>query len=125
MPKPNGLTVSNDGRTLYVSDSREKHWKAFNIAPDGNIGPGRVFFEQDMPIAIHPTGCQSTKRGISISQGGRCLGHHAERTIQGAHCRSGILFNVTFGGQDGKTLYLTCSEKFYSLAMCVRGGVVR
>jgi sugar lactone lactonase YvrE len=30
--------------------------------------------------------------------------------------------NVTFGGTDGKTLYLTCSQKVYSLAMRVRGG---
>ena len=30
--------------------------------------------------------------------------------------------NVTFGGADGKTLYLTCNTKVYSLAMNVSGG---
>ena len=30
--------------------------------------------------------------------------------------------NVTFGGADGRTLYLTCDKKVYSLAMNVRGG---
>ncbi|HAA51572.1 MAG TPA: gluconolactonase, partial [Planctomycetaceae bacterium] len=30
--------------------------------------------------------------------------------------------NVTFGGADGKTLYLTCNTKVYSLAMTVSGG---
>ena len=30
--------------------------------------------------------------------------------------------NVTFGGADGKTLYLTCANKVYSLAMNVTGG---
>ena len=30
--------------------------------------------------------------------------------------------NVTFGGPDGKTLFVTCSKKLYQLAMQVRGG---
>ncbi len=29
--------------------------------------------------------------------------------------------NVGFGGDDGKTLFLTCSMKVYSLAMTIRG----
>jgi serine/threonine protein kinase len=34
----------------------------------------------------------------------------------------GFCSNVTFGGPEGKTLYLTCKEYLYSLAMTVRGG---
>ena len=30
--------------------------------------------------------------------------------------------NVTFGGRDGRTLYMTCQDKLYSQAMRVRGG---
>ena len=30
--------------------------------------------------------------------------------------------NVTFGGAKGKTLFITCSRKVYSLAMRVRGA---
>ena len=30
--------------------------------------------------------------------------------------------NVTFAGPNGRTLYMTCQDKVYSLAMCVRGG---
>ena len=33
-----------------------------------------------------------------------------------------IFANCTFGGPDGKTLYLTYAGKVYSLAMNVRGG---
>jgi hypothetical protein len=36
--------------------------------------------------------------------------------------RPGFCSNVTFGGVDGKTLYLTCQDHVYSLAMTVRGG---
>ena len=31
--------------------------------------------------------------------------------------------NVTFGGHEGKTLFITCDQKVYSLQMGVRGGV--
>jgi len=30
--------------------------------------------------------------------------------------------NIAFGGPNGRTLYMTCKNKVYSLAMCVRGG---
>ena len=30
--------------------------------------------------------------------------------------------NVTFGGDDGRTLYLTCDKKVYALRMAVRGA---
>ncbi len=30
--------------------------------------------------------------------------------------------NIAFGGYNGRTLYITCQNKVYSLAMCVRGG---
>jgi gluconolactonase len=30
--------------------------------------------------------------------------------------------NIAFGGPNGRTLYITCKNKVYSLAMCVRGG---
>jgi len=30
--------------------------------------------------------------------------------------------NVTFGGADGQTLFLTCDKKVYSLAMRVKGA---
>jgi sugar lactone lactonase YvrE len=30
--------------------------------------------------------------------------------------------NVTFGGTDGMTLYITCDKKVYSLAMQVKGA---
>ncbi|MFH1299987.1 MAG: SMP-30/gluconolactonase/LRE family protein, partial [Planctomycetota bacterium] len=33
--------------------------------------------------------------------------------------------NVTFGGEDGKTLYFTCANKVYSLKMNVKGGQFR
>jgi gluconolactonase len=33
--------------------------------------------------------------------------------------------NVTFGGVDGQTLYITCDKKVYSLAMRVKGAQFR
>jgi gluconolactonase len=32
------------------------------------------------------------------------------------------IYNVAFGGPNGRTLYMTCDGKLYSLDMNVRGG---
>jgi len=45
--RPNGLLVSPDGETLYVAqseygDDRKRELRAYDIAPDGSLGPHRV-----------------------------------------------------------------------------------
>ena len=47
MTRPNGIAFSPDEKTLYVaqSDSKKAVWMAFDVKPDGTIGPGRVFFD--------------------------------------------------------------------------------
>jgi gluconolactonase len=44
---PNGIALSPDERTLYVSDSDASHpvWMAWDLKPDGALGGGRVLFD--------------------------------------------------------------------------------
>jgi gluconolactonase len=123
MIKPNGIIASKDGRTLYVSDSHEKYWKAFSISTDGSVGTGRIFFNPDTPNRDSPDGMSLDEQGnlYFAGRGGVWVvtpdGHPKGLIAVPEFCS-----NVTFGGQDGKTLYLTCSGKVYSLAMLVRGA---
>ena len=41
----NGIIVSNDGRTLYVSDDGPNNWRSYPILADGTVGPGKLFFD--------------------------------------------------------------------------------
>ena len=42
---PNGLCFSPDEKILYVNDTRMAHIRAFDVAPDGSVGNGRLFHQ--------------------------------------------------------------------------------
>lgn len=120
---PNGVIASNDGKTLYVGDSHLKLWRSYAIHTDGTVGPGKVFFDPD-------TENRSSPDGMSIDIDGN-LYFTGRGGVWVAGPQGGSLgliptpefcSNVTFGGSDGKILYLTCNKKVYSLRMSVRGG---
>jgi len=137
MQVPNGLKVSNDGRTLYVADDGPMNWRMYSIQPDGTVGPGRVFFDPPVPMEKRaaPDGMSIDELGrlyLSGSGGvwvvdrfGVSLGLIPVPDLpstDGKTRRPGFCSNITFGGPEGKTLYLTCQDHVYSLAMTVRGG---
>ena len=136
MQVTNGLKISNDGRTLYVADDGPMNWRKYSIQSDSTVGPGQLFF--DPPV---PREKRKPPDGMSIDEDGRLylsgsggvwvvdkfgvslgLIPVPELPPVDGKPRDGFCSNVTFGGPDGKTLYLTCQDHVYSLAMTVRGG---
>lgn len=123
MPLPNGVIAANDGKTLYVGDSHEKLWRSFSIKADGTVGEGKVFFNPD-------TSRQDSPDGMSIdAEGNLYLSGRGGVWVASPQGKSlGLIpvpvfcSNVTFGGADGKTLFLTCSNKVYSLKMNIKGA---
>jgi gluconolactonase len=126
MPLPNGCIASNDGKTLYVGDSHLSLWRAYPIQSDGTVGPGSVFFDPPTPRRDAPDGMSIDERGnlYFCGRGGVWV-VQPDGTSLGLIPVPEFCSNVTFGGDDGKMLYLTCSKKVYSLAMNVRGGQFR
>jgi len=126
MPVPNGVIAAHDGKTLYVGDSHEKLWRSFPIKDDGTVGAGKVFFDPD-------TRRQDSPDGMSIDATGNLYlsGRGGVWVATPAGVSLGLIpvpefcSNVTFGGEDGKTLYFTCANKVYSLKMNVKGGQFR
>lgn len=122
---PNGLEVSNDGTTLYVSDSFEKRIYSYPISADGGIDQSQVkiFFDPQTENMADPDGMCTDALGNLyfamrggvwvVSQAGKLLGFIPVPEF----CS-----NVTFGGSDGQTLFITCDKKLYSLAMRVKGA---
>jgi len=121
----NGLKVSNDGKTLYVADDGPQNWRQYSIQPDGTVGPGRTFFDPPVPMEK-----RAAPDGMSIDENGRLYlsGSGGVWVVDKFGTSLGLIpipefcSNVTFGGQDGKTLYMTCSKQVYALRMNVRGG---
>ena len=47
MDTPNGLCFSPDESLLYINDSLRMHIRVFEVAPDGSLSGGDVFFTQE------------------------------------------------------------------------------
>lgn len=131
--KPNGIGLSPDERILYVTDTLENLVRAFPVHPDGSLGAPTVF-AAGLGLDRHSTWVTD---GMAVDRAGNVYvasyarpasdspGEIAVFRPNGA--RWGRLLiprgpsNVTFGGADGKTLYVTAQGALYALAMPIAG----
>jgi len=129
MPLPNGIKTAMDGKTLYVSDSYLKLWRSYPIKADGLVGEGKVFFDpdtRDRAKEKEPDGlCLDEAGNLYFAGRGGIWVVNPEGKALGFIPVPEFCSNVTFGGKDGKTLYLTCSKKVYSLEMKVAGALFK
>jgi gluconolactonase len=112
----NGIIGTPDGRTLYVSDIRNRQTFAYDIAPDGRLANKRLF-------------CELGSDGMTIDSEGNVY-LTAGRAVQ-VVTRSGerietitppeVPANVVFGGKDMQTLFMTARTGFYAVKTRVKG----
>jgi gluconolactonase len=121
---PNGIALSPDEKTLYVSNSDEKKrsWMRYDVAADGTVSNGRIFFdlanakEQGIPdgMKVDSQGniYAAGPEGIWVlSPDGRHIG-----TIQPGETAANVAW-----GDDGKSLYITASTSVYRIRVNVPG----
>jgi len=121
---PNGVEVSNDGKTLVVGDSFEARIYAFPIGPDGTVDQGAVsvFFDPQTANRAAPDGmCTDGEGNFYFTMRGGVWVAGADGKNLGLIPVPEFASNVTFGGADGRTLYVTADRKVYSLRMRVKG----
>ncbi len=127
--QPNGIITSLDETKLYVSagsttTSRQK-WHVFDIDPNGNLSNAAVFFNPtSAPDRTNvPDGMTIDEMGnlYFTGLGGVWIVSPAGIQLKFISLPKAPL-NIAFGGPDGRTLYITCKNKVYSLSMSVRGG---
>jgi glutathione peroxidase len=111
MVRPNGVTGTPDGKTLYVADhGADKTW-AYKINPDGSLSDKRLFAEQgsDGMTLDENANVYLTAEAVNVySPSGKLL-----KTINVPEVPS----NVYFGGKDKNTLYITARSSLYSVNM--------
>lgn len=131
--QPNGLIASLDETKLYVaesssSDNTKKRWWVFPINSNGTLGTGSVFFKPANTTGMgttDPDGMTIDERGnlYFTGLGGVWIVSPSGQEIKRIPVPSPYnTSNICFGGPDRKTLYITCQDKVYTLAMTVRGG---
>ncbi len=119
--KPNGLCFSPDEKLVYVADSgAPRHIRVFDVRGDGSVSGGAVFAKIDKggPDGIR---CDASGRVWSSSgDGAQVFG--ADGRLIARILLPEAAANLTFGGKDGKTLFLTARKSLYKVETKVRGA---
>ncbi len=124
--KPNGLVISPDGKTLYVSDNGPRR-RALIAARLGDRGKAAD------PKVIHEFSDRRGIDGMTVTTDGRIVAAAGSSKTAGAYVFSpeGKLLeiiptpedpaNVEFGGDDGKTLYICAGRSLYRIKTTMTG----
>ncbi|MGP1397646.1 MAG: SMP-30/gluconolactonase/LRE family protein [Inquilinaceae bacterium] len=120
--RPNGLCLSPDEQTLYVSDSSEEHHKI--VAAD--VGPGwRVSAMHDfavMPVGV-PDGMRVDAAGNLWVAGGDGVYVYADDGTRIAHVPvPEMVTNLEFGGADLRDVFITATTSLYRVRSTLPGG---
>ena len=125
IPTPNGIALSPDYKTLYVTDAKgpQRRWRRYDVGADGGVSNGRVFV--DASASKEP----GTTDGLELDSAGNLYatgpGGIWVMTPQGKHLGTIKLpespTSAAFGGRDGKTLYITARTSIYSVQVKIAG----
>ena len=126
---PNGIALSPDGSRLFIG-SNETVIYVFDVHADGTISNKRPFAYINLGLRqIGRADAKSFADGMEIDSLGN-LYIASQAGIQVFEATGGyigtiqmpsFISNLAFGGEDGKTLYVTALGKVYSLKMNVPG----
>jgi gluconolactonase len=117
LKQPNGIVGTPDGKHLYVSDiGAGKTW-VYEIRADGSLGGKKLFCElgSDGMTLDEEGNLYLTGKGVTVFD-------RTGRQIEHIDIDQPWTANVTFGGKDRRTLFITASTALYSLRMRVRGA---
>lgn len=122
LPRPNGVLVTADGKSLLVANISERQIIKYDIEAPGKISPGQVIFTGDAALDGNgPDGMTFDAQGniyatyktvVALSPAGELIGR-IEIPEKPANC--------AFGGDDNRTLYVTARTSLYSVPMKVAG----
>jgi gluconolactonase len=121
--QPNGLCFSPDESLLYINDSPRAHIKVWDVADDGSLSGGRMFFEGIGTGVVEegiPDGMKCDELGnIWVSGPGGVW------VISPAGERLGMIEvpenvgNLTFGGDRWRSLFVAASTSLYVIDTAV------
>jgi len=115
--KPNGITGTPDGKTLFVADIGAGQTWRYDIRADGSLtnktwfcakGSDGMTMDEEGDIYI-------TGRGVTVFD-------KTGKQIEQIDVPEPWTANVSFGGKDHKTLFITASKSLYSIRLRVKGA---
>ncbi len=116
LKKPNGIIGTPDGKYLYVADIEGNKTNKYLIAADGSLQYAMLFVKQgsDGMTIDNEDNIYLTGKGVTVynSEG---------KQIEHIDVDADWTGNVTFGGKEKNTLFITASQYIYTLKMKVKG----
>jgi gluconolactonase len=114
--QPNGIIGTLDGTLLYIADIGDKKTYRFTVTEDGSLTNRELIIPSGSDgMTLDELGnIYITGNGVHIYSPNGSLISHIEIPERWTA-------NVTFGGTDGKTLFITAMDSVYTLRMQVRG----
>jgi gluconolactonase len=114
--QPNGIIGTPDGKLLYVADIGAGKTYRYKINPDGSLSEKTLF-------------CSMGSDGMTIDSDGRIyltgkgvtVFSPEGRQIDQIPIPENWTANVTFGGPDRDTLFITASDSLYAVKTRVKG----
>jgi gluconolactonase len=125
LTQPNGLAFSPDGKHFYVDDSELRNIRVYDVSPDGTVRNGRTFGEEPGGKGDGvPDGIKVDKNGNLFVTGPKGIwvwdakGNHLGTIVMPEQPA-----NLTWGGKDYRTLYITATTSVYRLETKTQGFV--
>jgi gluconolactonase len=116
MVRPNGVIGTANGRRLYVADHGAGQTYSYRINDDGTLSARQLFARQGSDGVSLDARSNVYLTGELISVYNRRGEKLAEIPVPETPA------NLTFGGPDNRTLFITARTSFYSIPMEIQGA---
>lgn len=114
--QPNGIIGSSDKGLLYIADIGDNKTYSYKIAADGSLTNKKLFTElgsDGMTL--------DNKENLYLTGDGVIVFNSKGEQIEHIKVDRKWTANVTFGGKNNSTLFITASEAVYTLEMKTHG----
>lgn len=118
--RPNGITLSPNGKVLYVVNSDEKNVRAYDLDHSGSASNERTVISN---IEGVPDGIRVDEKGnLYVACSGLAI-YSSEGKLLHTIPMSEKPSNCAFGDADMQTLYITARTSLYRVRLDVKGSV--
>ena len=123
LTQPNGLAFSPDGKKFYVDDSEQRNIRAYDVDANGSLKNGRIFGEEPGGKGDGvPDGIKVDRKGNLFVTGPKGIWVWSpDGTHLGTIAMPEQPANLTWGGADLSTLYITATKSVYKLQTRTHG----
>ena len=117
LKQPNGIIGAPDGKALFVADIGARKTYRYDIQTDGKLAGKKLF------CGMGSDGMTLDAEGnLYLTGNGVTVFDKTGQQIETIAVPGGWTANVSFGGKDHQTLFITASKSLYSIRLRVRGA---